>query len=70
MCVCVCVCRLCVCRLCVPGVVEVPVSSILSRTRKHDFEHYLCCLLLPKKAQAAAFAIRAFNVEVAQVGTV
>ncbi len=36
-------------------------------SRKHDYDHYLCCLLLPKSAQASAFAIRAFNVEIAQV---
>ena len=36
--------------------------------RKHDYENYLCCLLLPKQQQRVAFAVRAFNVEVAQVG--
>lgn len=40
----------------------------LSPPRKYDHEHYLCCLLLPREARAASFALRAFNVEVAQVG--
>ena len=35
--------------------------------RKSDYDHYLCNLLLPKSVQPAVFAIRAFNVEVAQV---
>ena len=35
--------------------------------RKSDYDHYLCSLLLPKSVQPAVFAIRAFNVEVAQV---
>ncbi|KAK7492253.1 hypothetical protein BaRGS_00016550 [Batillaria attramentaria] len=35
--------------------------------KKYDHENYLCCLLLPKDLQRAAFAIRAFNVELAQV---
>eukprot|EP00731_Ephydatia_muelleri_P027125 Em0018g1225a len=36
-------------------------------SRKHDFDHYLCTLLLPKEVQSAVFAIRAFNVETAQI---
>ncbi|XP_048254967.1 NADH dehydrogenase (ubiquinone) complex I, assembly factor 6-like isoform X2 [Haliotis rufescens] len=35
--------------------------------RKNDYENYLCCLLLPGATQRAALAIRAFNVELAQV---
>ncbi|KAL8589320.1 hypothetical protein ACOMHN_052323 [Nucella lapillus] len=35
--------------------------------KNHDYENYLCCLLLPKQLQRAAFAVRAFNVELAQV---
>lgn len=35
--------------------------------RKHDYENFLCTLLLPHGTRTAAFAIRAFNVEVAQV---
>ena len=35
--------------------------------KKHDFENYLCGLLLPSDSKAAYFAIRAFNVELATV---
>lgn len=35
--------------------------------KKHDFENYLCGLLLPADSRAAYFAIRAFNVELATV---
>jgi NADH dehydrogenase [ubiquinone] 1 alpha subcomplex assembly factor 6 len=35
--------------------------------RRGDFENYLCSLLLPNDARAAAFAVRAFNIEVARV---
>lgn len=34
--------------------------------RRHDYEGYLCSLSLPKEYRAAAFAIRAFNVETVQ----
>ena len=32
-----------------------------------DFDNYLCGLLIPKPAKRAFFAIRAFNVEIAQI---
>lgn len=35
--------------------------------RKSDYENFLCTLLLPRSIKSAALAIRAFNVEVAQV---
>ncbi|KAM9626375.1 NADH dehydrogenase (ubiquinone) complex I, assembly factor 6 isoform 2-T2 [Trichechus inunguis] len=35
--------------------------------RKRDYEGYLCSLLLPAESRSAAFALRAFNVELAQV---
>ncbi len=35
--------------------------------RKHDYDHYLCSLLVPRAARATVFTLRAFNVEVAQV---
>lgn len=35
--------------------------------KKGDYENYLATLLLAKEAQRAAFALRAFNVELAQV---
>lgn len=36
--------------------------------RRHDYENFLALLLLPQGGRSAAVAIRAFNVEVAQVG--
>lgn len=36
-------------------------------SRKYDYENFLCTLLLSPEIRAAAFAIRAFNVEVAQI---
>lgn len=36
-------------------------------SRKNDYENYLCTLLLPHSIKSAAFVIRAFNIEVAQV---
>jgi len=36
-------------------------------SRRHDYENFLCMLLLPNTIKSAALAIRAFNVEVAQV---
>ncbi|KAM4688563.1 NADH dehydrogenase (ubiquinone) complex I, assembly factor 6 [Discoglossus pictus] len=35
--------------------------------RKRDYEGFLCTLLLPPASQPAAFALRAFNVELSQV---
>lgn len=35
--------------------------------RKHDFENYLCTVFLQHKDQEYAFAIRAFNIEVANI---
>lgn len=35
-------------------------------TRKYDYENYLCTLLLPRELRRAAFALRAFNVEVSR----
>ncbi|GFQ79706.1 NADH dehydrogenase complex I, assembly factor 6 [Trichonephila clavata] len=39
----------------------------LEAVRKYDYENYLCTLLLPEPVKSAAFVIRAFNVEIAQV---
>jgi phytoene/squalene synthetase len=39
----------------------------LDMVQKNDYEHYLIGLLLPRKQRAAYFALRAFNVEVAQI---
>ncbi|XP_036292444.1 NADH dehydrogenase (ubiquinone) complex I, assembly factor 6 isoform X1 [Pipistrellus kuhlii] len=39
----------------------------LELLRKRDYEGYLCSLLLPTEFRSSAFALRAFNVELAQV---
>ncbi|XP_062935730.1 NADH dehydrogenase (ubiquinone) complex I, assembly factor 6 isoform X2 [Cynocephalus volans] len=39
----------------------------LELLRKRDYEGYLCSLLLPAESRNSAFALRAFNVELAQV---
>ncbi|XP_042529143.1 NADH dehydrogenase (ubiquinone) complex I, assembly factor 6 isoform X2 [Dipodomys spectabilis] len=39
----------------------------LELLRKRDYESYLCSLLLPAESRSSAFALRAFNVELAQV---
>lgn len=35
--------------------------------RKYDFENYLCTIYLRPKDRACAFAVRAFNIEVANI---
>lgn len=35
--------------------------------RKHDYENYLCTLLLHKDIRRTGFAVRAFNIEVATI---
>ncbi|GFO05866.1 NADP dehydrogenase (ubiquinone) complex i, assembly factor 6 [Plakobranchus ocellatus] len=42
-------------------------TQLVMHEIKSDYENYLGTLLLPKDAQRAAFALRAFNVELAQV---
>ncbi|KAM5137259.1 NADH dehydrogenase (ubiquinone) complex I, assembly factor 6 isoform 1-T1 [Callospermophilus lateralis] len=39
----------------------------LELLRKRDYESYLCSLLLPAESRSSAFALRAFNVELAQI---
>ncbi|XP_048214898.1 NADH dehydrogenase (ubiquinone) complex I, assembly factor 6 isoform X1 [Perognathus longimembris pacificus] len=39
----------------------------LELLRKRDYESYLCSLLLPEESRSSALALRAFNVELAQV---
>lgn len=43
------------------------VILLLIFPRKCDYENFLCTLLLPREIRTVAFAIRAFNVEVAQI---
>ncbi|KAK7113841.1 NADH dehydrogenase (ubiquinone) complex I, assembly factor 6-like [Littorina saxatilis] len=47
--------------------VSNPAEYCVNLVRTYDYENYLCCLLLPKHVQRAVFAVRAFNVEIAQV---
>lgn len=46
---------------------QTPAEYCLQLVRKNDYENFLCTLLLPHNIKSAAFSIRAFNVEVAQV---
>lgn len=46
---------------------QTPATYCSELVRKHDYENFLCTLLLSREIRAAGFAIRAFNVEVAQV---
>ncbi|XP_004474751.1 NADH dehydrogenase (ubiquinone) complex I, assembly factor 6 isoform X2 [Dasypus novemcinctus] len=55
----------------VAGVIGPGVSGTdlycMELLRKRDYEGYLCSLLLPAESRSSAFALRAFNVELAQV---
>nr|XP_018900493.1 PREDICTED: NADH dehydrogenase (ubiquinone) complex I, assembly factor 6 [Bemisia tabaci] len=44
-----------------------PGKYCVSLVKKYDNENFLCTLLLPKDLQSSAFAVRAFNVEIANV---
>ncbi|XP_011066683.1 PREDICTED: NADH dehydrogenase (ubiquinone) complex I, assembly factor 6 [Acromyrmex echinatior] len=46
---------------------QTPTEYCLQLVRKSDYENFLCTLLLPHSIKSTAFAVRAFNVEVAQV---
>ena len=46
---------------------DCAVFTVIYCYRKHDYDHYLCTLLLPRRAHKAVFALRAFNVEVALI---
>ena len=37
------------------------------KLRQHEYENFLCTLLLPEEARRGATAVRAFNIEIAQV---
>ncbi|KAK4305184.1 hypothetical protein Pmani_022904 [Petrolisthes manimaculis] len=50
--------------------IRSPVNSsqyCLDLVRRSDYENFMATLLLPQQARATAIAIRAFNVEVAQI---
>lgn len=46
---------------------KASLDYCVDAVRKHDYEHYLCALLVPRGARDAAFAVRALNVETSQV---
>ncbi|XP_018300375.1 NADH dehydrogenase (ubiquinone) complex I, assembly factor 6 [Mycetomoellerius zeteki] len=46
---------------------QTPTEYCLQLVRKSDYENFLCTLLLPHSIKSAAFAVHAFNTEVAQV---
>lgn len=41
-------------------------SHCVQQVRSYDYHHYLCLLELPPNTRKAAFAIRAFNIEIAR----
>lgn len=46
---------------------KTSLDYCVDTVRKHDYEHYLCALLVPQGARDAVFALRAFNVETSQI---
>ncbi|XP_050426156.1 NADH dehydrogenase (ubiquinone) complex I, assembly factor 6 [Adelges cooleyi] len=46
---------------------QTSTEYCMDLVRKHDFENYLCTLLLPKKIRRTGVAVRAFNIEVATI---
>uniref|UniRef100_A0A1B6CD17 NADH dehydrogenase (Ubiquinone) complex I, assembly factor 6 n=1 Tax=Clastoptera arizonana TaxID=38151 RepID=A0A1B6CD17_9HEMI len=44
-----------------------PPNYCLNLLRTHDYENFLCSLLLPNILRRSAFAIRAFNIEISKV---
>ncbi|KAH8958435.1 hypothetical protein BDL97_06G024000 [Sphagnum fallax] len=44
------------------------LAYCVQQVRKYDYANYLCALHLPPAPRAAAFALRAFNIETAQAG--
>ena len=46
---------------------ERNLDYCFKKVRQYEFENFLCTLLLPEEARRGAIAIRAFNIEIAQV---
>ncbi|XP_065827433.1 NADH dehydrogenase (ubiquinone) complex I, assembly factor 6-like isoform X2 [Oscarella lobularis] len=46
---------------------KVDSSYCLNLVKNHDYEHYLCALLLPSRYRDDVIALRAFNVELAKI---
>ncbi|XP_012056477.1 PREDICTED: NADH dehydrogenase (ubiquinone) complex I, assembly factor 6 [Atta cephalotes] len=57
----------CIIRMNTTSARQTPTEYCLQLVRKNDYENFLCTLLLPRSIKSTAFAVRAFNVEVAQV---
>lgn len=55
------------CTRLVSTIKQSPSEYCLNLVKKHDYEGFLCNLLLKNEIRSAAFAIRAFNVEIATV---
>ena len=53
--------------LCPQSIASTCRSNDCFPPRRFDHDHFLCCLLLPREARAAGLALRALNVELAQV---
>lgn len=47
--------------------IKIKYSNIFKIYRKHDYENFLCTLLLSNNLRTSAFAIRAFNTEIALI---
>lgn len=43
------------------------MSALIEQIRQRDHDRYLCCLLAPRRYQAAALALVAFNSEIAPI---
>ncbi|KAK5646425.1 hypothetical protein RI129_004889 [Pyrocoelia pectoralis] len=44
-----------------------PLNYCMNSVKQHDYENFICTLLLKDTARSCAFAIRAFNVELARI---
>nr|CAD7399049.1 unnamed protein product [Timema poppensis] len=49
------------------GTPTIDQLPMMGRSGQFDYENFLCTLLLPHNCRTSAFAIRAFNIEVARV---
>lgn len=50
-----------------PPAATTTTNHCMDIVKRHDYENFLALLLLPQTGRSAAMAIRAFNVEVAQI---
>ncbi|OQR98476.1 hypothetical protein ACHHYP_08595 [Achlya hypogyna] len=47
--------------------ISTEAMALRDSVRNFDYDHFLCGLLMPTKAQDAYFALRAFNIEIAKI---